>query len=103
MAGFQKIAELEEIPQGGGKAFSVAGKRIAVFRIGDELFAIDDTCTHAEASLAEGKVSGCQVACPRHGAKFDLRTGSALTLPAIRPVNTYPVKLEGNLVLINLS
>lgn len=103
MPAFEKVATLSELPEGAGKAFDVAGRRIALFKIGDEVFAIDDRCSHAEASLAEGKVSNCQVACPRHGAKFDLRTGAALTLPAVRPVNSYQVKIEGDDVLVALG
>lgn len=67
------------------------GHAICITRVGDEIFAIGDTCSHSEASLAEGEVSGTKIECWLHGAEFDLRTGRALTLPATVSVNTYAV------------
>ncbi|MBI4641820.1 MAG: Rieske 2Fe-2S domain-containing protein, partial [Candidatus Tectomicrobia bacterium] len=63
--------------------------------------AIDDTCTHEEASLSEGEVWGEVIECPKHGARFDLRTGEVVSLPAVLPVATYEVKVEGTEVKIN--
>ena len=63
------------------------GKSICVARVGDEVFAIEDTCTHSEASLSEGEITGTKIECWLHGAEFDLRTGVALTLPAVAPVD----------------
>lgn len=78
------------------------GKTICVTRIGDEVFAIDDTCSHAEASLTEGEVSGFKIECWLHGAEFDLRTGQALTLPATVALATYPVKIQANSVTVEI-
>lgn len=100
MAQYYRVAGINDIPQGRGRCFTVAGRRIAVFRVEDELFAIDDRCTHAEASLSEGQVWGCEVECPRHGATFDLRTGEATALPAVEPVRTYEVRIDGDDVLV---
>ncbi|HEY8450237.1 MAG TPA: bifunctional 3-phenylpropionate/cinnamic acid dioxygenase ferredoxin subunit [Bacillota bacterium] len=100
---WHRVAASAEIPEGRGKAFDVGGKRIAVFRVEDEFYAIEDTCSHAEASLAEGEVSDCEVECPRHGARFDLRTGAALSLPAVRPVRTYPVRVEDGQLLVRVD
>lgn len=99
-AQFHRVAHAADIPEGSGRCFTVNGKKIAVFRVGDAFYAVDDTCTHAEASLSEGEVSGHEVECPRHGARFDLRTGEALCLPATRPVDTYPVRVEDGEVLV---
>ncbi len=67
------------------------------------MHALGDRCSHAEASLAEGEVSGDAVECPRHGASFDLRTGAALSFPATRPVPAYQAEVEGNDVFVDLA
>jgi 3-phenylpropionate/trans-cinnamate dioxygenase ferredoxin subunit len=73
---------------------------VAVFRLGDDLYAIGDRCTHAEASLAEGEVFDTEVECPRHGSSFDLTTGQPGALPATRPVPVYGVEVrDGNVYL----
>ncbi len=76
---------------------------IAVFNVEGTLFAISDTCTHAEASLSEGRVDGETVECPLHGACFDLRTGEALTPPAIEPVRTYRVLAQENGIYVEIE
>ena len=68
-----------------------AGRTICVTRVGDEVFAVDDTCSHSEASLSEGDVTDFKIECWLHGAEFDLRTGEALTPPAVAPIKVYPV------------
>ena len=78
------------------------GKTICVARVGDEVFAVDDTCTHSEASLSEGEVTGFKIECWLHGAEFDLRTGEALTLPANISLETYAVKIDGNSVTVEI-
>ncbi len=77
------------------------GKDLCVVRQGDEVFAIDDICSHAEASLSEGEVTPGKIECWLHGAEFDLRSGEALTPPAIAPVTTYSVTIEGESVKIS--
>jgi len=79
-----------------------AGKTICVTRVGDEVFAIDDTCTHSEASLSEGDVTDFKIECWLHGAEFDLRTGEAITLPANIALETYPVRIEDNSVTVEI-
>ena len=76
---------------------------IAIFKLDDGFYAIDDTCTHAEASLSEGEVYDGVVECPLHGAEFDIRTGKNLTLPAVTPVRSYPVKVEEGDILIQVE
>ena len=73
---------------------------MAIFNVDGEYYAIGDTCSHEEASLAEGDVFSDCVECPLHGSEFDLRTGKARSLPAVLPVPTYPVKVEGGDVLV---
>lgn len=77
------------------------GKDLCVVRQGNEVFAIDDICSHAEASLSEGEVTPGKIECWLHGAEFDLRSGEALTPPAIAPVATYSVTIEGESVKIS--
>lgn len=77
------------------------GEPICVTRVGDEVFAIGDTCSHSDASLAEGEVSGYKIECWLHGAEFDLRTGQALTPPAVAAVKTYSVSVDGDSVTVD--
>lgn len=76
------------------------GESICVARIGDEVFAIGDTCSHSDASLSEGDITDFKIECWLHGAEFDLRTGEALTPPAVTPVKKYSVRVDGDSVTI---
>ena len=78
------------------------GKSICVARVGDEVFAIDDTCTHGQASLSEGDVTGFRIECWLHGAEFDLRTGEVMSLPATQAVKTYQVNVIADSVTIEI-
>ena len=82
---------------GDGQTVSIAiGRRVlAIVRSGEEYFAIDDICTHDGSNLTGGAIEGAEIICPRHGARFCLRTGAALTPPAYEPVRTYELKIEG--------
>lgn len=87
-----RLGELrEKVP----RRIMVGAQPVAVVRIDDEVFAVDDVCSHAEVSLSEGEVSGCEIECWLHGSRFDLRTGEPSGPPAIYPVSTYPVTIEG--------
>jgi 3-phenylpropionate/trans-cinnamate dioxygenase ferredoxin subunit len=77
-----------------------SGQTICVTRVGDQVFAIDDTCSHSDASLSEGEVTDFKIECWLHGAEFDLRTGEALTPPAVAPVKIYPVIVDGDSVTV---
>ena len=95
-----EIGALETLPRDRGIRVTVGDERIAMFRIGDDVYAVADRCSHAEASLAEGEVYDHGVECPRHGSEFDLRTGEPLSLPATQPVPTYEVSIvDGNVYL----
>lgn len=99
-----KVADVADIPEGRGKRLLVKRRPIAVFNCGGKYYAIDDTCTHADASLAEGEFlhDDCQVACPLHGARFDIKTGEALSLPAVTPVETYKVTVDGTAIMVEV-
>lgn len=103
MADFVKVARTADIEPGRAKVFEVNGKRIALCNVEGELFAIDDVCTHDGGPLGEGELFGYAIECPRHGARFDVRTGKVLALPAVRPVAAYPLKIEGEDVLVAVS
>ncbi len=97
MAEFVRIAGVDEIPVGEAKAFEVKGQWVAVFHTDDgSFYALDDICTHEEASLAEGDFDENHVECPMHGARFDLKSGKVLSLPAVVSVKSYPVRVNGS-------
>lgn len=100
MAEFVKVATLDEVPVGTSRCVLVGRKRIGLFNVDGEIYAIDDICSHAEASLTEGDFDGEEVECPLHGARFNVKTGEALSLPAWAPVDTFQVKIEGNDILV---
>lgn len=82
---------------------NVNGEEICLTRIGDEVFAIGDICTHSDASLSEGDVTDYKIECWLHGAEFDLRTGEALTLPANIPAKTYAVNIINDVVEVQVK
>lgn len=97
MAGIN-VGALEDLPEDEGTVIDESetgtGDGIAVFREGDEVYALDDTCTHEKASLAEGWIEDCEVECPLHSAKFSLKSGEALCMPATIGVNTHRVEIR---------
>lgn len=98
-----RLAALADLPEGRGVRVDVAGHRIALFRLGGDVYAIGDRCSHAEASLAEGEVWDGAVECPRHGSEFDLSTGEPACLPATRPVPVYPVEIADGVAFTTLE
>lgn len=98
-----EVAPLDSLPSQGGVRVEVGGHRIAMFKVGDQVYAIGDRCSHAEASLSEGEVWDLAVECPRHGSEFDLRTGQPQSLPATKPVPTYQVSIEDGTVYLILE
>ncbi len=100
---FVRVARADELPRGAIRRVVVGRTPIALFNLEDRIFAIHDTCTHARASLAEGMVAGDLVACPLHGARFNIKTGAVVSLPAVKPVRTFPVRQEGDDVLVGVE
>ena len=98
-----ELTSFDELPRGRGVRVTIGEQRIAVFRVGDDVYAIGDRCSHAEASLAEGEVWDTSVECPRHGSEFDLKTGRPGALPATVPVPIYPVAVEDGTVYLELE
>ena len=94
---------LDQLSPGKPMRIEKDGKSICVAKIGDEVFAVDDICTHSDASLSEGDITDFKIECWLHGAEFDLRTGQALTLPAVQALETYAVKIDGNSVTVEIQ
>lgn len=94
MAEFISVARVEEIPKGTVKAVEAGGVRIAVCNYDGKFYAIDDECTHDRGPLDQGELVGGEIECPRHGARFDVKTGRATRLPAVRPVRSYKVAVS---------
>jgi 3-phenylpropionate/trans-cinnamate dioxygenase ferredoxin component len=97
------VAKVGEIPPGGVKVLRIGDQEIAVFNLSGAYHAMDDICTHDGGPLAEGAIEGHGIECPRHGARFDIRTGAVLGMPATLPVTTYPVRVEGDQIQVALS
>lgn len=95
-----RVGMLEDLPDGVGTKVEDGETRIAVFRIGDDIYAIGDRCSHAEASLAEGELFGTEVECPRHGSEFDVTTGEPGSFPATQPVPTYAIEVTDGEVFV---
>jgi 3-phenylpropionate/trans-cinnamate dioxygenase ferredoxin subunit len=95
MTEFVKAARIDEIAPGQALLVVVKGRQIVLFNIEGEFFALQNACTHEEGPLAEGEVSGHEVTCPWHGARFDIRTGEVLTPPAYEAVARYNVRVTG--------
>jgi 3-phenylpropionate/trans-cinnamate dioxygenase ferredoxin component len=103
MSTFVKVATRAELPLGGKKLVEVDGRAIAVFNVDGAFHAIDDVCTHDGGPLAEGELIGCEIECPRHGARFDVRTGRPLCMPAIEPVAVHPIVVRGDELFVAIN
>jgi 3-phenylpropionate/trans-cinnamate dioxygenase ferredoxin subunit len=97
------VAKVTDLVEGGGRVFRAGAKDILVCKVEGRVFALDDRCTHDDGPLGEGHLDGHQVECPRHGARFDVRDGRALRMPAVAPVRTYPVLLEDGQVFVEIE
>jgi len=95
---FVAIAGVDEIPNGERLFIEVDDGFVVVFNIAGDYYAIADLCSHDDGPLGDGEIENYQVACPRHGARFDVRTGEAVTLPAVEGIPAYPVRvIEGQI------
>ena len=99
------ICPLEELPPGERKLVEWEDLEIGVFNCAGELLAIEDRCSHDDGNLVEGELDTkqCTVECPRHGSRFDLRTGKPLTLPAYVPIDTFPVSVEDGVIKLEVD
>lgn len=96
MPEFIRVAKKSAITEGTPIAVDVAGRAIALFNLGGEIYALDDECSHAQGPLSEGMIEGEEVECPWHAARFHIKTGAALAPPADCGVTSYPVRVVGD-------
>ncbi len=97
------VARTADVPPERVAVYEVGDHEVAVCNVGGELFAIDDVCTHDGGPLDQGALDGVEIECPRHGARFDVRTGAATQLPAFEPVKTHEVRVEGDAILVGVE
>ena len=97
------VAKVSETPAGTISVHQVGDVRIALCNVNGRFYAIDDVCTHDGGPLDQGELQGQLVECPRHGAKFDVTDGRAVVLPAVRPVKTYAVQVDGDDVRVEVG
>ncbi|NUQ63903.1 MAG: non-heme iron oxygenase ferredoxin subunit [Pirellulales bacterium] len=103
MPEFIPVCKVGDLPEMGKTVVEVEDRLVALFHVSGTFWAIDDVCTHDGGPLAEGKLEDHTIACPRHGAKFDIRTGKVLTMPATRDTVAHEVKVEGGEVFVKLN
>ncbi len=101
-AQYVAVATTNELPNGGRKIVEIDGQPIAVFNIAGTFYAIADICSHDDGPVAEGDLYDHEIECPRHGARFDVRTGKVLSFPAIVDIPAYPVKVDNGAVWVGL-
>ena len=97
-----RVATLADLTQKGRLSVSVDERAVLLVHIAGEVFAFEDVCTHDGQPLTDGELEGHQIECPRHGARFDVRTGRALCMPAVEPVRVYPVRIIDGAIEIEL-
>ena len=93
---FVKVGTVSEVPPGTAKVYEVGDRAVAVCNVDGDFYAVDDVCSHDEGSLDQGELQGYDIECPRHGAMFDVRTGAVKALPAVVPIDTFSVRLQGD-------
>jgi 3-phenylpropionate/trans-cinnamate dioxygenase ferredoxin subunit len=100
---YTRVCSLSDLADGQSLAVKAGGEAVAIVRTEGQVFALRDVCSHAEIALSEGSVDGYTIECWLHGSCFDLRTGEPTNLPATEPVPVYPVKIEGDDVLVSIE
>jgi len=103
VADFVMLGNTSEVAPGTMKSFSVNGKRILVANVAGTFFATQDICTHDNGTLSDGELVDGEIECPRHGGRFDPKTGAVITFPPMFPIKTFPVRVEGENILAALE
>ena len=101
MTGFVRVARAADLAPGSVTQVQVGEHVVALANVDGEFFAVEDTCTHEKASLSEGGLTGEVLVCPKHGSRFNVKTGRVLSLPAVRSVAVHPVRVEAGDVLVS--
>ncbi|MCX6829450.1 MAG: non-heme iron oxygenase ferredoxin subunit [candidate division Zixibacteria bacterium] len=100
---YVKVCALSDMKEGDIMTVEVNGRPIVLVRYEGTIYALDDLCTHDGGSLGDGGAIGAEIVCPRHGARFDIKTGAATRMPAVFGIQTYDVKVEGNVVYVGIE
>lgn len=100
---FIKVASQNDLNEGERTLIEVDDRLVILFRVNNQFFCIDDVCTHDGGTLSDGELVGCEIACPRHGARFDIRNGAAMCMPATQATKSHAVKIEGSDVFVRLA
>ena len=103
MTTWETVGKASEIPPERVRVFSIGDHDVAVCNVNGQFYAIDDLCTHDGGALDQGELEGEEIECPRHGARFDVRTGAAIQLPAFEPVETHEVRVVGDDVQVGVE
>ena len=103
MTTWETVARVTDIPPERVAVRDVDGHAVAICNVGGEFYAIDDLCTHDNGPLDQGELEGDLIECPRHGARFNVRTGAAVQMPAFQPVETHPVRVTGDAVEVGVE
>ena len=102
MSAFQKVAQVSQFSDNELKLIEVDDRLVILIKQDDQFYCIDDVCTHDGGTLSGGKLEGCEISCPRHGARFDIRNGKALTMPATEATGSHQVKVDGDDVFVRI-
>lgn len=100
---FYRITKLDDMPEGERLMFEINGEAIVLFNINGELVATGDVCTHDSGPIGDGEIDGDVIICPRHGARFDIHTGKALSLPAVTGIPVYPVRVVEGFIEVGIE
>src|SRR5512139_4076921 len=100
---FVSVAKLDDIPRGRVKIVAVGDEEVALCNVDGTIYAVANVCSHDGGPLGEGHLLGDQIECPRHGARFDVRTGAVKALPAIVPIPTFAVRVDGQDILVEVD
>ena len=100
MSDWVDVAPADELQPGDFRIVDIDDVEIAVINCDDRFYAIEDVCTHDGGELTGGEIEGCEIECPRHGARFNIKTGEALSAPAYEPIAIFPVRIEGGVVQV---
>ncbi len=97
------VTAADDVPEDDVIGIDIAGKSLALYQVEGEIYATDNICTHGNARLCDGFLEGHEIECPLHQGKFDIRNGKAMCAPLTEDVRTYPVKIEGSRVFVDLA
>lgn len=103
MSDYQKVAKVSEVDDSTIRLVETEDRLVILMRVDGKYHCIDDVCTHDGGTLSDGELEGCRIACPRHGAEFDIRNGKALTMPATEATGSHEVKVDGDDIYVKIT